>query len=537
MSTPKQSPLLDLIIKYKDGLLSRDFIIDYFVDSEFQTKEEAIKSRAIKPGKLYIDRLSLKGIIDFPKEEHVSLLKRLHDNKDIVTTRVSAELGKYHVGDKLSTTLSPNIFLIVTDVKRFSNIADHPFHTILTKSQKDLISSYGDFDVIRLKQSTSGSELVYVVTEAESPTKIKDAHYVLVDKNHKLSFYHRFTLKKGMIENYDGPDVETTLGVFLLNQNCLVAPFYSAIPYVNGYWDIGKIEADIAKAVIAGKITTQQVMSYTNNTYNLSSLNDFCVPALSEKAITANPEVNKLRAELFAKYKDQLNDPNIMIKIEETLIALDKKLLKGDMSNGFMIQGKNYNVHRKRMFLMMGLVESFGDEVTSYRFSKTNLNDGWDLNELDVLANDIRRGSYDRAKSTALGGVETKMLGRNFQDSAIISDDCETKRGLHIHLTKDNSRSFIYRNIIEGDKLITLTEENIHNYIGKDIVVRSPMYCNTQNGYCYTCMDTRFKAVGVKLLNIHPIGISSELVNLALKSMHGKKIDLININNLNDHLI
>ena len=430
------SPLFPLLIKYKAGLVSRDFIIDYFGDAQLMSEEEVIKMKIVRPGKLFIRN------------------------------------GK-----------------------------------------------------------------PYVVTQAESNHQIHSADQLNLPQHYKLNFYDRFTLENGMIENYTGKGVETTLGVFLLNYVALVKAFNNAIPYTNGQWDIDKIEDDIAEVVISGKVEPQQALDYITYVYSLSSLNDLCVPALSVKGITANPEVNALRTTLFTEYKDRLNDPNVMMLIEDKLISLDKELLKGDVSNGFMIDSKNYNVHRKRMFLTLGLVESFGDAETTFNFVKTNLNDGWDTKELDVLANDIRRGSYDRAKSTALGGAESKMLGRNFQDSEIVADDCGTHRGLLVDLNTHNSKKFLYRNIIVGDELVALTPDNIGKYIDKQVLLRSPMYCQSKDGYCYNCMDTRFKNIGIKLLNIYPIGIGSALVSASLKSMHGRKLTLLSISDLNQMLV
>jgi len=390
-------------------------------------------------------------------------------------------------------------------------------------------------------------DITYVV-ETCIDNRILTTSTISLPENYKLSFYDRITLNKGMIENYNGSPIETTLGVFLLNYVVLVRPFDAIIPYVNGEWNIKKIEDDIVKKVIDKLITPKQVLQYINHVYFLSSLNDICVPTLSEKCITSNDDVSARRDELFEQYKDQLDDPNIMVKIEEELIKLDREKMKGDICTGFLIKGKNYDVQRKRMFTMLGLMESFGDEKTSYTFSKTNLNEGWNMDELDLLANDIRKGSYSRAKSTALGGAESKMLGRNFQDSAIIEDDCGSMRGLPILLTKENSSRFVYRNILIADQLTRddngknlsikeLTPENIHEYIDKTVIVRSPMYCNTVGGHCYTCMDTRFKKVGVKMLNIYPISISSTMVTTSLKAMHGTSVSLLELDDLNKLLV
>lgn len=354
-------------------------------------------------------------------------------------------------------------------------------------------------------------------------------------EQYKLSFYQQIELTPGMIANHTEGTITTTLGVFLLNHNLLVVPFGDIIPYQNGSWKTGKIEDMIADKVVKKEIIPQQVFTYIDQAYAIGSLNDICVPTLSRKAITSNPQVDALRKELYEKFKDQLSDPNVMTYIENELIALDKELLKGDVSNGFLISGKAYNVQRKRMFLTMGLLEAFGEK--GYNFAKTNLNEGWQLDELDVLANDIRLGSYSRAISTAASGAETKMLGRNFQDAAIVEDDCGTKRGLPITLKKEIADRFINRYIIEGNQLVLLTAENLQKYIGKQVLLRSPMYCASRNGYCYTCMDARFKAAEVKLLMIHPIAITSQLLNLSLKKMHGTKVDLLKLEDLNQFTI
>lgn len=386
--------------------------------------------------------------------------------------------------------------------------------------------------VIRPGKLFTKSLKLFVVTEAHNGRIISSEEVTGITT--KLSFYDRFTLETGMIPNYVGEPTETTLGVFLLNNNTLVKAFGDKIPYVNGKWNMGDIEKKIAEQVIYGAIKPNEVFRYVDYIHFLSGFNDFCVPALSEKAITANEAVTKRREELFAQYKDQLNDPNVILMIENELIKLDKEQLQGDVSSGFLINGKNFDVQRKRMFLMMGLIESFGDEKDGFNATTTNLNEGWKVGELPTLSNDIRRGSYSRALSTAKSGYLSKMMGRNFQDSSIVMDDCGTVKGLPIHLDKNNISRWLYRTIIEDDKLTILTSDIINSYLGKTVIVRSPMYCIAKDGYCYTCMDSRFKAVGIKLLNISPVAISSELLNASLKKMHGTKVSLLTIDDLSN---
>lgn len=187
--------------------------------------------------------------------------------------------------------------------------------------------------------------------------------------------------------------------------------------------------------------------------------------------------------------------------------------------------------------MTLGLVETFGDDVKGYEFGSFNLNKGWDLKQMDIISNDIRRGSYNRAKSTALGGYESKVLGRNFQDSTIVDDDCGSKRGLKVFLNQYNIKQFYYRNLIINNELVELNENNAWDYVDKEVEIRSPMYCNSINGYCYTCMDNRFKKLNIKLFGVSTIAIGSIFVTMSLKAVHGTKVDMYEMKDLNDLLI
>ncbi len=352
-----------------------------------------------------------------------------------------------------------------------------------------------------------------------------------------LNFTDRVQLPAGVIVNHTKGSIKTSLGRILLNYCALCKPFGDKIPFTNGRWNSKEIEDAIIKLALDDKATTQDIYDYADNLYFLTTYTDFCVPALSERAITIAPEVFKRRDELFKQYRNQLDDPKIMMLIENELIALDKKSLEGDVSNDFMISGKNYDVHRKRMFLTLGMVQSFGQDKDGFEFMEANLDSGWEVEDFAAMSNDIRRGSYDRGKSTALGGVESKYLGRTFQESKIVEGDCKTKKGLVIEINEANHKLFTNRNAVIGTKVIPITEENIKSYIGKTITIRSPMLCKSDGGYCYKCMDTRFEKIGIKLLNTLPINIGSAFLLDSMKSMHGTKLQLFNIESLNEFTI
>lgn len=340
------------------------------------------------------------------------------------------------------------------------------------------------------------------------------------------------------IENYKGSPLKTKIGRFFSNQVLLVDNFGSVIPYVNELWDIRKIEKIMIEETINDNIKIDQIKSYINSIYYLSGFIELFTPGFSKKSLSTSKKVKQRKKELLEKYKDQLDDPNIMLKIENELIALDKDYLKGDESMKFLgPSSASFDVHRKKMFLLHGMTKAFGEDSKDFNFVESNLDEGWTKEDMPALFNDIRSGVYDRAVNTAKGGAETKFIGRMFQESKIVMDDCKTKKGIPILLTKDNIDKFYYRNIIVDGKLILLNKSNASKFINKKVLLRSFLYCTAKDGYCFTCADQRFKKLNLKHLNFLPIKITSSFLTQSMKSMHGKTIDAHTLTSLDRFLI
>ena len=124
------------------------------------------------------------------------------------------------------------------------------------------------------------------------------------------------------------------------------------------------------------------------------------------------------------------------------------------------------------------MVESFENTKGNYDFIPKSLAEGWDLDSFVVLANEIRRGSYDRGIETAKGGVVTKYMLRLFQNSKITAEDCGTNHAITINIDESNYKEFIGRYIFINEKstsMMVLKEENKDQFIGKSVRMRSPM--------------------------------------------------------------
>jgi hypothetical protein len=101
--------------------------------------------------------------------------------------------------------------------------------------------------------------------------------------------------------------------------------------------------------------------------------------------------------------------------------------------------------------------------------------------------------------------------------------DCGTKRYYSILLTNKNSKSFSLRNIVEGGKIILLDDTTILNYIGKDIQLRSPLYCIGEN-ICATCAGELYRKLGTEYFGILSTKIGSTILQRSLKRTHDLSI-------------
>ena len=348
------------------------------------------------------------------------------------------------------------------------------------------------------------------------------------------------TIPPGGVKN--GPtdtELETTLGRLIFNHTTLAAAFGSTISYINKPWSPEIIERQVIDLLIQGKITTDQMDTYQRNTYHIGNMTELCVPGISKRALTINPKIIARRDALLNEKKEAIarGDSVVMAQIESELIAMDKADLADDESSGFLIDKKNFAIHRKSMFIMKGMLEEFG-APGQFTLVSRSLSEGIDAKDLPTLSGEIRMGSYFRAKETAKGGEEAKFLLRVFQNVRITQDDCGSRHYWRYRLRKENVKDFLYRYIADNTgELALLTNENIGQYADKYINLRSPLYCKTTDGFCYTCMGQTFRSINAQALAMVSAGISSTITTAALKRSHGTSVGTVNITNLNEFSI
>lgn len=347
--------------------------------------------------------------------------------------------------------------------------------------------------------------------------------------------FDRFNLEEGMIDNYSGPAVVTDVGKFATNYILFADIFKDLIPYQNKKLSPGKTDTLVAEVIASGKADRSHYKRYMDQGYWFLENGGIFVSAFTEKALTTGDEVLAKKKELLAQYKDQLDNPDVLAKIEATLISMDKAYLKGDSSDIFMeaCGKKAYKEARKKMFLTFGMSQSFGGK-SGVKFTPNSFEEGWEPQYLANAANEVRRGSYGRGIETAKGGAESKFILRTFQETRITEDNCFDKRGMPVTFTEENINFYVDRYLTNGT---LITEENKSQLIGKTFNVRSPMTCATKNGFCYQCCGEVFRKIGMTAIGMQALAITSSFTSSAMKSMHISSISTAKLTDIGSLLI
>lgn len=346
----------------------------------------------------------------------------------------------------------------------------------------------------------------------------------------------RFMLTEGMIDNYKGDPVVTDVGKFMMNQILLVRAFGDLIPYINGVFKPGKIDDMVAALIMDKKVNRTMFNTYMNNGLWYGQDGSICTQTWSLKSLGTDPAIEKRKKELLEQYKDQLDDPLIMSKVEKELVAMDKAWLKDDASMTFfeVAGGKSFNEIRKKMYIMYGLSVAFDKNTGHYEWTEHSLEEGWRASSMPVMANDIRRGAYSRGIETAKGGEQTKYIMRTFQEVGIEEDDCGTKKGVEVLLTDHNAKYYAERYLVDGT---LLTADAMPKYIGKTVRIRSPLHCLTNPGFCYKCCGEKAKKRAVKAIGLDGINFTGKLTQTAMDAMHVSSMQSIEISDISEFLV
>lgn len=325
-------------------------------------------------------------------------------------------------------------------------------------------------------------------------------------------------------------DINTTYGIILGNMYLLHYPFGNKFKFING--EIGGSFEDTLASLLTDdvkegeqelddRIYVREYLLYGEACGALGGFDRIFASSGSPKALTVAPEVLQLRDKLIAENKHQLHDRTVQAKIEEQLVAADKKSFENDPARDFLITSKSFNPTRKKQLIMIGGSSGFGNDGDA-SFIPTSLRDRWKVEDIPVHANEARAGSYFRGKETQYGGYDVKVSYRMAMNSRVAMDFCGTTRGKPIALNETNAKQVIGLYAVTPKGPVLIDKDNVKNLIGKTFMYYSPQYCKVDgSSYCATCIGKTYSRL--------PNGLPSVVASIGdvymydkMKRMHGK---------------
>lgn len=351
-------------------------------------------------------------------------------------------------------------------------------------------------------------------------------------------------LTAGQVPNLS-EDITTIYGSLLFNYVALVWPFGKKIPFVNGTTSPGKIESIIEKRLVDNPedgviplpsetpekdpIYVTEYLNFADAMFFLTEMTQIAVPALTEKAITPPDGIEDLKAQLLEENRDRLHDPAVIAGIMKKLIEADSEYLKGDESEGFLITKKSREVVRSKLFLMHGAESGFSDGI-NVSLVENSLSQGWDITKFPEMNNSLRDGSFKRGTLTMLGGEQVKWLLRASSNIKVTEDDCGTKLGDKIILLPKHRKKYVGFSVVAKDAPVMLTDDNFDEYVNKEVIVRTPMYCSLPlTDFCKCCVGKRL-AENPTAVSAAITKYGSVFMSLFLKAMHGKALQTERMN-------
>jgi hypothetical protein len=337
-------------------------------------------------------------------------------------------------------------------------------------------------------------------------------------------------LKKGDLPNLH-EDCTSKYGILLTNWTLLVYAFGTKLAFINGEIQANKIEEQIAhrlkntpkegEARDDKFIYVDEYLRFANGAFYLADFANLFVPAGSKKVMTVSPDIVKLRAKLINENKDRLHDPAVVAAIDAELVKADKEWLKGDDAEHFLLSGKSYNIIRKKLFLQMG-AEMGLDESQSVDYIPRSLAEGWDISKFPAMNNTLRAGSFNRGAQTMLGGESVKWLLRASSNMAVTADDCGSKLGNIVAV--EDKKKWVGFSLVSEKGPIKLTDENIGTYMGKQVMVRSPMFCKLpKTDFCKVCVGDRL-ATNPTALSAAIAKYGSDFMLIFMAAAHAKAL-------------
>lgn len=147
-------------------------------------------------------------------------------------------------------------------------------------------------------------------------------------------------------------------------------------------------------------------------------------------------------------------------------------------------------------------------------------NEGFDLEEYYRCAAEARYTQYMKSVASQEPGYMSRRIVFSLSNIILDNNDCKTKKYLKLKITKTMIPRIIGRYMVNDDGDLELIE-NSEKLLNKSILLRSPIYCKSQDGVCKICFGQLAERANAKYIGILSSGVFNDAgVNSAMKLRH-----------------
>jgi DNA-directed RNA polymerase subunit beta' len=140
---------------------------------------------------------------------------------------------------------------------------------------------------------------------------------------------------------------------------------------------------------------------------------------------------------------------------------------------------------------------------------KSSITDGFTLKEFYENASESRAAFFIRSSATADPGDLARDAAFANSNIVISLKDCKTKKYFILEVTEKNINQIFGRYYVEGDEIKKIEKGKEKEIIGKQIKLRSPLYCKDPDGICELCYGDLWKKLETKHIGL----LISQIIN------------------------
>lgn len=337
--------------------------------------------------------------------------------------------------------------------------------------------------------------------------------------------------------------ITTTVGRIIFNKFIIQPRFKHLFDFVNApitNSKLDELQGVIGRALLDDKISSDDMIDYLDRMQWLGlTFNTMVCGSFSPKTIEPLESVIKKKDKLLKEHEEQIKNGDIYVtsKIEKELLQDARTELKGDIGLDLYECGAqgSFDNNYKNIMVMRGSM--FNPVTGKYDIVKNGFIHGLEKEDIPSSGTSVTNGAYPKAIGTKVAGYETKKYFSVYQNVMLgpKGSDCGSKKTLTVEITKDNVRYYLYRYIVDKGKLVQITGDNMQQFVGKTVQMRSPMYC-TSNDICNICAGDLYYKMGLKNIGLTTASIGQNFVNLCMKSFHDARVKVSEID-LNDIML